>query len=215
MAQRLLTGTASGACGMNKQIKFFGFKSLLIAAICFLAFTGAFASTTKEKINSLVVENLSKKLKNDLAVEKVTVELKNVTENKISANEIALNGTANCVLIADEMPISFEAKINLANQTVSDIVYDFVEPKTEFEPTTGEEVLVKELMKQISKDYKTNNIVIAIDGTENLSASADEKQIAGVGEVRIGDLVWNKIKFVVVLDEEKRTAKQVVYKVEK
>ena len=188
---------------------------MLIAAICFLAFSSALASTTKEQINSLIVENLSNKLKTDLAVEKITVELKDIKENKISANEIALSGDANCVLVADEMPISFKAKVNLSSRIVSDIVYDFVEPKTEFEPATNEEVLMKELMKQISKDYKTDNIVIAIDGVEPVENLSKEKQFSGVGEVRIGDLVWNKIKFLVVMNEEKKYATKVIYTVEK
>ncbi len=50
---------------------------------------------------------------------------------------------------------------------------------------------------------------------ENLSSVGQQKQFAGIGEVRIGDFVWHKIKFDVVLDTENKLATKVVYKVEK
>lgn len=199
---------------MNKQISFYGFKTLLAAVICFLAFTSVSAFATEQNY-SLVITNLSKKLQNDLSLENVKVELKNIKEYKISAAKIGFKGEGNAVLIADQLPIRFDVKVNTADRSVFDIAYDFVEPASEFAPSTNEELLMKELMKQISKDYQTDNIVIAIDGMENLSNVKREKQFAGIGEVRIGDLVWHKIKFDVVLDTENKSATKVVYKVEK
>lgn len=201
-------------CDMNKQINFYGFKSLLVAVICFLAFSSASASN-KEENYSLVAENLSAKLRNDLAVEDVKVELKNVREYKISAGKVGFRGEGKAVLIADQLPLRFDVKINIANRSISELAYDFVEPASEFAPSTNEEFLMKELIKQISKDYKTDNIVIAIDGMENVAIAGEAKEFAGIGEVRIGNLVWNKIKFDVVLDTKNKSARKVVYKIER
>lgn len=201
---------------MNKQIRFIRFNGLIIATVCLFAFTSAFASVG-EKNNSLIVKNLSKKLQNDLALKSVTVQLKNVEEYRISKSEIGFKGDAVCILEDknNQLPITFDAKLDAANQSLTDIVYDFVEPVSEFAPSSNEEILMKELMKKISKDYKTDNIVIAVDGVENVSNVNNEKEFTGIGEVRIGDLVWNKVKFDVVLDVKNKLATKVIYQLEK
>ncbi|HXG86147.1 MAG TPA: hypothetical protein VNI84_19155 [Pyrinomonadaceae bacterium] len=204
---------------MNKQINFTGFKSFVGLVVCLLAFSKVFAASTTEQITrSLVVDNLSAKLKNDLAKTEVSVKLSNVKQQKISKNEIAVKGDALALLAADnnQLPIRFKAKINVARKSVSDISYDFVEAASasEYAPTLSEEVLMKTLMKRISKDFNTDNIVIAIDGVERKSNLSNLKEFSGVGEVRIGDLEWSKITFDVVIDENGKASK-VVYDVKK
>lgn len=206
---------------MNKQNKIFGFKGILLTIICLLAFSNAFAVTksNENQVYSLIVKNLSLKLQNDLANSTAVVKLTNVKEYKISKDQIGIKGDGVCGL-ADEnnqLPIRFDAKLNSLKQSVSDIEYDFVnsEAAPEFSPTSTEEVLMKELMKEISKDYKTDNIVIAIDGFEDVSKLNDRKEFTGIGEVRIGDFVWNKIKFDLVFENKNFSAEKVVYKIEK
>lgn len=199
---------------MNKQSTVFGFKSFLILAFCLLLSTAAFAATS-EKNYQLLTKNLSKKIQTDLASENITVKLKRVEEFKVSKTQIGLTGDATAVLTDEQKPIRFEVKLNTANGTISDIVYDFVEAAADYNPTSSEEFLMKELMSQISRDYKTDNIVIAIDAFENVGATGAGNKFLGVGEVRVGDLVWNKIKFDVVLDAETQKASKVVYKIEK
>jgi hypothetical protein len=200
---------------MSKQINPFSFKNLLVLVICLISATSVFALS--EKNQQLVTQNLAKKLQSDLANDNVTVKLNNLKENTISKKELGLTGDAVCVLTADnrQFPIAFEVKINTINQSVVDVKYDFIEAVSEFAPSQNEEILMKELMKQISRDYKTENIVIAIDGFENVGNTTGEKKFLGVGEVRIGGMVWNKIKFDVVLDAQTQKANKVVYKVEK
>lgn len=195
---------------MTRQIKPFS-KMLLIFALLFLCVTGTIAG---EKNHLSVTENLSKKLRNDLANENVTVKLNNVAENKISKNEIELKGDATCILTdkEDQLPIQFEAKVNALDRSVIEVKYDFV--AVNYGSNNSEEVLMKELMKEISRDYKTKNIVIAIDAVETVGNTNKEKKFLGVGEVRIGDMVWNKIKFDVVLDAQTQKASKIVYKVE-
>lgn len=202
---------------MNKQSNLFGFKSFLIFAFCLMISISAFASATGEKNYQLVTRNLSEKLQSDLANDNVTVKLNKVEEYKISKNEIGLKGDGICLMTDNnnQLPIQFDVKVNTVNQSVSEVKYDFVESASEYAPTSNEEILMQELMKQISRDYKTENIVIAIDAFENVANSSNGKEFTGIGEVRIGDLVWNKIKFDVVVNPQTQKANKIVYKVEK
>ncbi len=200
---------------MNKQINFLSRKCFLILAVCLISSTSIFALSEKNQL--LVTQNLSKKLQSDLANENLTVKLNNVEERKISANKVGLTGDAVCVLTEDnrQLPIEFEVTVNSANQSVLEVKYDFIATDSQFAPSQNEEILMKELMGQISRDYKTQNIVIAIDGFENVGNPVGEKKFTGIGEVRIGGMIWNKIKFDVVLDAQTQKANKIIYKVEK
>lgn len=211
---------------MKIQTNFLNLKSFFFATLFFaFAFSNVFAASSAENdklVRSLVAGKLSAKLKTVLAQPNVSVKLANVEQRAITKNTIELKGDAVCLVKTasnNELPIRFEAKVNVAQKTVSSVNYDFVEPSIstaapEYAPTSNEEFLMKELMKQISRDYRTENIVVALDGVEANQISLGEKQFSGVGEVRIGDMTWNKIKFDVTVDENGR-AKKVVYDVKK
>lgn len=203
---------------MNRHSQLTAFKSLVITFICFSAFSNVFAAIDNKQIKSLVVNNLQKKLKVDLADEKVAVKLNSVEQYTISKNQIGLKGNGFCLTTTEsnELPMTFDIKVDSSNLSVTDIRYDFAEftAATESAPSSNEEILMKELMGKISQDYKTENVVIAIDGMEDISKLTNQKQFTGIGEVRIGTLVWNKIKFDVVFDNETSKATKIVYKVE-
>lgn len=147
----------------------------------------------------------------------IRVKLNKVEEYKISNSEVELSGDAVCILTNDnsQLPIRFDAKVNVVNQSIADVSYDFVKTSADYNPTDNEEILMKVLMSKISRDYKTENIVIAIDLMENVANINGEKKFLGIGEVRVGDLVWNEIKFDVVLDAKTQKANKVIYKIEK
>lgn len=203
---------------MNKHSRLFAFRSLIVSLICFTAFSTAFASTDQKQIQSLVINNLQKKLKTDLANQTVSVKLNTVEEYKISKNQIGLKGNGFCVITSENnrLPMTFDVKVNPNNLSVTEIRYDFAEltEASEYAPSSSEEFLSKELMSKISRDYKTQNIVISIDGIEDVSNVTNRKEFTGVGEVRIGTLVWNKIKFDVVLDDATKKATKIIYKIE-
>ncbi len=206
---------------MKKQTNFFNLKSFFAALICCFAFSNVFAASSSaddKLIRSLVASNLSTKLKTALAQTDVSVKLSNVAQHAVAKNAVEIKGDAVCLFGAqkNELPIRFTAKINVAQKTVSNVSYDFVEASAapEYAPTSNEEFLMKELMKQISRDYKTENIVVALDGVDANQISLNEKQFSGVGEVRIGDMIWNKIKFDVTVDQNGR-ARKVIYNVKK
>ncbi len=129
-----------------------------------------------------------------------------------------MKGNGFCVLKGEnnQLPMRFDVKVNPDNLSVSEINYDFAEltDASEYAPSFNEEVLMKELVGKISQDYKTQNVVIAIDGVENVSNVTNQKEFTGIGEVRIGTLVWNKIKFDVVFADASNAATKVIYKVE-
>lgn len=200
---------------MIGQNIFFGHRSFLVLIACLVFCTSAFA--VSEKNTFLVKEKLSEKLREDLADNKLVVEVNNLEEQIVSNSEVEFTGSATAVLVGkdDQLPLQFAVKLDSVNRKVTDIKYNFVEDNPNYAPSANEEILMKELMKQIRQDYKTENIVIAIDSVEKVENANNESKFLGVGEVRIGDLVWNSIKFDVVLNAQTQKANKIVYKVEK
>ena len=163
---------------------------------------------------SAVAVSLSNKLKTDLAINDLSVRLKNVEESEITTQEIVVKGEAICILPNEntQLPLQFEAKLKKANNSFEDVKYVFVEEN--YAPSTNEEVLMKELMKQISTDYKTEQITIAIDDFESTTLNDNQRSVKGLGEVRVGDLVWSKITFDVVINKNNQASK-IDYNIEK
>ena len=152
-------------------------------------------------------QNFSDRLKAELLTENVTVKFTKVQQNELSNSEIYLIGDALAVLPTEktELPIKFKAEVNPVEEVVSDVEYAFVE--SDYAPTTDEEVLMKHLLKKIAADYKTENVVIAIDGFETNQASGNQKEFKGIGEVRVGEFEWKRIDFDVVLNNENQASK--------
>lgn len=190
-----------------RNIKFL--ISNLLLVLLFSA-SAAFA-TEKNKALSLLEQNLSNRLKAELLTEKVNVKFTKIQQNELSNSEVYIIGDGLAVLPSErtELPIKFKAEVNPVEEVVSDIEYTFVE--SEYAPTTDEEFLMRHLLKKIAADYKTENVVIAIDGFETESSAGSATEYKGMAEVRIGDVEWKRIDFDVVLDEKKEAAK-VVYK---
>ncbi len=165
----------------------------------------------KSKALSLLEQNLSNRLKAELLTEKVNVKFTKIQQNELSNSEVYIIGDGLAVLPSEktELPIKFKAEVNPVEEVVSDIEYAFVE--SDYAPTTDEEFLMRHLLKKIAADYKTENVVIAIDGFETENAAGSATEYKGMAEVRIGDVEWKRIDFDVVLNGKKEAAK-VVYK---
>lgn len=175
------------------------------------------ASVKTDRYKTAIVQKLTEKLRVDLSDQTVQIKLNDVRDNEISKSQAAFDGKALAVVTKDktELPFQFTALINLNNQSVEDISYRFVEAEEIFAPSIAENDLMQELMTKISKDFDTTNIVISIDGFDTAQLTSNETKYEGIGEVRIGDLEWRKIKFNVVLDSQAKTATQVLYEVQK
>lgn len=168
---------------------------------------------SSSKNYSAITENLSQKLKSDLSENNLSVKLKMVEESQVTNREIVVKGEAICILPTEntQLPLQFEARLNKSSNSLEDVKYVFIE--SNYAPSASEDVLMKEIMRQISKDYKTDQIVIAIDGFESTKLNETQKNVKGLGEVRVGDLVWKKITFDVVMNADNKAAK-VNYKIE-
>lgn len=189
--------------------------ALAILAACAMS---ASASVKADRYKPVIAQKLTEKLRVDLADQTVRVKLNAVRNNEISAGQIDFDGQALAVVTSEktELPLQFTAKVNLSNQSVEDVTYYFVAAdEAAFAPSATEDSLMKELMAKISKDNGTTNIVISIDGFDAARLSPVETKYEGIGEVRIGDFEWRKIKFNVVLDSQSRTATKILYDVQK
>lgn len=208
---------------MKKEVELFALRSLSVLVICLLSTFLSFANNkdsdiaatknVSSKTLSIAAENLTKRLQQDLVTENVRIKFTNVTQYPISKSQVGLKGEGFCVLTKEnnQLPIRFDVKVDNLRKDVLEVKYDFLqfEEPSEFAPTATEEILTKELMKQISRDYNTQDVVVAIDGFEKIEG----EKILGNGEVRVGGM-WKKIKFDVALDELKPQAKKVIYKLE-
>ncbi len=190
---------------------------IIILALLAASAIQANGSVKVDRYKTAIVQKLTEKLRADLADRSVEVKLNAVSDKEISKSEVDFNGKASAVVINDktELPFEFTAKANLNNQNIEDVSYRFVEAESEFAPSFAEDNLMKELMTKISKDYATTNIVISIDGFETARLTSNETKYEGIGEVRIGDLEWRKIKFNVVLDSQNQAANRILYDVQK
>lgn len=193
-----------------KNIKFTSASLLLVLIFSVSAVLGA----DKNKALSLLEQNLSNRLQAELSTENVTVKFTKVQQNELSNSEVYLIGDGLAVLPNEktELPIKFKAEVNPVEEVVSDVEYTFVE--SSYAPTTDEEILMRHLLKKIAADYKTENVVIAIDGFETENKLNSEKEYKGMAEVRVGDVEWQRIDFDVILSGDNK-AEKVEYKLRK
>lgn len=211
---------------MKREKSFQTVKSLIFAITIFAwcANTAAYGKTSdtagakdvSEKAISIITDNLTKRLRADLADNSVTVKINDVEKYQAVKNEIDIKGSGICIITKDNnrLPLNFEAKLSVQEKLISGVKYDFVQYETSaFAPTLTEEVLMKQLMNKVSADYKTKEIVIAIDGFET-AETAEGKEYTGNGEIKIGEVEWRKIKFDVVLNAGNQPAK-IEYDVQK
>src|SRR5829696_6304105 len=121
---------------------------IIIALALLTAFTiQANGSVKTDRYKTAIVQKLTEKLRVDLADQTVQVKINNVRDNEISKSEVDFDGRALAVVINDktELPFQFTAQVNLNNQTIETVDYQFVEGNSEFAPSATEDSLMKEL----------------------------------------------------------------------
>lgn len=197
-----------------KNIKFININFLLVFIFSVSTLFGANPTADKYKALSLLEQNLSNRLKAELLTENVIIKFTKVQQNELSNSEIYLTGDGLAVLAAEktELPLKFKAEVNPVEEVVSDVEYTFVE--SNYATATDEEILMKNLLQKIAADYKTENVVIAIDNYETEDMTGNQREFKGVGEVRVGEFEWKRIDFDVVLNNGNQAAK-VAYQIKK
>ena len=157
---------------------------------------------------SIAVRALSQKLKNDLAVSSINLKLDKVQSQNISRTQIRVKGTG----AANELPINFEVKIDRIKDIPVDVAYVIANPADSVTIAADtEDLLTRNLLNQLSKDYKTERIVISIDGFDT-TQSGDAKNFKGTGEIKVG-FELSRIDFDVTIDQKTDTPTLVKYKV--
>lgn len=189
-----------------KNLKFVVTNFLLVIALSTVTIL-ANNSVADDKEVALITQNLSAKLKADLVSNNVSVVYKNIEKTQVSSTETIFKGDALAVVPSDntQLPIKFEAKVNPVAEVVDDVVYAFVE--SNYAPSTDEEFLMKHLLKKLAADYKTQEVVIAIDGFETQKAAENQNEFKGTAEVRVGELEWKKINFDVMMNGKNEASK--------
>ena len=66
---------------------------------------------------------------------------------------------------------------------------------------------MKNLLQKIAADYKTENVVIAIDGFDTENTAGNHKEFKGLAEIRVGEVEWKRIDFNIVLNDENKASK--------
>jgi hypothetical protein len=209
------------------------FNHLNLLLVFFLFTFGVTAATAKPKdvsaaskavlsldeTYSIAAQGLTRKMETDLVLSDIKVKFVKVERYSISKSQIGIRGAGACQLGAEDnaLPIHFDVKINVNNRAVADVAYNFVEAEEEEEAvgesntlSENETFVTRQLMEKIKADFKTENIVVAIDYLNDKNLDNGAKTFTGAGEVRLGDLVWKKISFEIVAGGEN----QVKYKIQ-
>jgi hypothetical protein len=187
------------------------FAKTTVASLALILSFSAFieAKNISEKTLAAISEKLSTELKAQFADDSAKVQINRIEKRGETNALINLEGAAFYVRANDtnnRLPLEFEAEVNARTEDLVNVNYTILEDSPNFAPTTTEEFLMKELMTKIGKDYKTNAIVLSIDGFELISQNGG-KEFLGTGEIKIKETGWSKIKFNIVLDDANQATK--------
>lgn len=181
--------------------------------------TAAKAILTVDETYSIAARGLARKMETDLVLSNIKVKFAKVERYSISKSQIGLRGAGSCQLGEEDnaLPINFDVKINVNNKNVADVAYNFVnaEEANESDSLSEDESFVtRRLLEKIKADFKTENIVLAIDYLNDTNLDNGAKSFTGAGEIRLGDMVWKKISFEIVAGSENQADAAVKYKIQ-
>lgn len=168
------------------------------------------ASAKDEAVRNLAVKELSRKLESDLALNRVNLKIGHI-ENKSVSNEETIISGFGTVANAEKISLTFDVVVNPLKSDVVAVNYDIVTPDATNSPSTTEKFLMKNVMNKIKNDYKTNEIVIAIDNFQTVKNVDGTLNYVGTAEVRVG-MEWNRIEFDVQKNLKKNVVSEVKYK---
>lgn len=216
---------------MTTNSKYYGNLRFLLVFFLFTLSASTIAAKTKdtsakallntEETYSIAAKALTRKMETELVLNDIKVKFLKVERYAISKSQIGLRGEGACQLSAEDnaLPIHFDVKINAAARNVVEVAYNFVDAEETIEAgstslTENETFVTRQLMEKIKADYKTENIVVALDFLNDNNSDNGAKTFTGAGEVRIGDLVWKKISFEIVAGSDNQNGAAVKYKIQ-
>lgn len=208
------------------------FRNLKLLVVFFLFIFGATAASANPKdvtapkallsadeTYSIAVRGLTQKMETDLVLTNIKVKFVKAEHYAISKSQIGIRGTGSCLLGTAEdnaLPIHFDVKINVNNRNIAEVAYNFVETAEDASESDtlseNETFVAQQLMEKFKADFKTENIIVAIDYL-NEKQTGGAKAFTGEAEVRLGDMVWKKISFEILAGSENQTQTAVTYKI--
>jgi hypothetical protein len=179
----------------------------------------ASARLGKAETVAIAVRSLSKKMQSDLAMKNVSVKFNETESYVISRTEIGIKGEGICRFNgnANDLPMNFDVKIDVAKRAATEVQYVFLNMEgavDENSTVSAEDVVTEKLLQKIKNDYKTQNIVIALDYVNEQALPSGAKGFSGAGEVRINGMLWQKIVFDAKAGQEKAKVSDVKYQIQ-
>lgn len=193
-----------------KLLKSSGFLLLyglfVLAAISIFSAMVSAAALSREQTLTLAKQSLSQKLKSDLVLKNVHVKFNKIQSYNQVSETVEIKGEGTCRLDSEvsDLPVYFEVTIDTNQQQASDVGYVFlnIEGVVDAASTvTTEDLMTNELLNRLKNDFKTENIVVAIDFVNQETVANSKKQIFGAGEVKLNGMIWKKINFEARLDQ--------------
>lgn len=165
----------------------------------------------KDESIAIAAKSLSKKLQSDLVSRTVSVKFTKAEQYIVSDTEIGLRGAGTCRLDGDasELPINFDVKIDVTKRAAQDVRYVFLNMGADVRLTV-EDVVTEKLLQKMKNDFKTENVVVAID---YISDENGDKGFTGSGEMRLNGMIWKKISFEAKSGGEKTDVSIIKYQV--
>lgn len=186
-------------------------KIITAVIITVLSTLSVFANERDQAAINIAVKGLSQKLQSDLALNKINVKLGRVENLSVAADKTVVSGFGT-VNAAKNVSVNFNVVVNPIKMSVVEVSYDIVSPVAVEAKSATENFLMKKVMGKIKNDYKTDDIVIAIDGYETVKSIDGSTNYVGVAEIRVA-MEWTRIEFDVQKGAKSDAAQEVKYKV--
>lgn len=188
------------------------FKTNFVAAIILsiISAISISASARDQQMVNMAVQGLSQKLQADLAMNKVNIRLGKVENQNISNEEVIVSGFGT-VQNAKDISLTFDVVVNPVKSEIVNVTYDIVSPVALEPASATESFLMKKVMGKIKNDYKTEEIVMAIDTFQTVKSVGGKTNYVGVAEIRVG-MEWNRIEFDVQGNPKTGAATAIKYK---
>lgn len=169
-------------------------------------------SIAKDESIAIASKSLSKKLQADLVLKTVSVKFNKAEQYYISNSLIGLKGEGTCRIDgeATDLPINFDVKIDVGKHNAADVRYVFLNSGAD---STVEDAVTEKLLQKMKSDFKTEDIVIAVDYVKEATLEDGEEGFSGSGEVKLNGMIWRKVEFNAKAGNEKSDVSILKYQI--
>lgn len=181
-----------------------------LGVIISVLFIASVSDASVKTENYKMIENsLQTQMQKDMSDKTLKVQITRASDMRLSENRQTIFGDAYLVSKSktEQTPIYFEAIFDAKTKKIAIVDYTFLDSEAEI----NNNFLQKLVIKKIGNDFKTNEVAVAMDQVELIEEVGNREKYRGYGEVRIGSLVWKKIRFEINLTAD---SEQILYKLD-